>query len=427
MNDFLEKASSHLTGTNNISQVNTEELEKIARDYPYFSVSHVLLAKKYKAENHSGFLTQVQKAALYFNNPYWLHYQLLDAQPEVTLFDKEEDTETKAVISHPQHVEDMTEVLPAFDAEQKEKQPEVVFSNEEITAASSLAKETLSPNDGRPQPNEEGTKPANEVETEIAPDEMHPEKEEVLEEIAEHNSEVENLETFYGPEVETPIEAEVNEPKNDDVQNTIAPTEEDKIAGEALAEKDLIATVVEESLVQPVSIDDTLDNIETSSSILDVKTLEAVSGETSIDSSSEQPKEKSVVGQPVANEPLIPIEPYYTVDYFASQGIKLVLDKNPQDRLGKQLRSFTDWLKHMKKLGPEDALKSTQDAEVDSTIKNIADTSNTPKEIITEAMADVLVKQGKKEQAIEVYNKLSFLNPDKSTYFANQIQKLKGT
>jgi hypothetical protein len=419
MNDFLEKASTHLTGNNTISQVNTEELERIARDHPYFSVSQVLLAKKYKSGNNSGFLTQVQKAALYFNNPYWLHYQMLDAQPEVTLFDKEEENETKEESSHPQHFEEVTEVLPAFNTEQTEQKPEVVFSTEEITAASFLAKETLSSKD-------DATLPVTEVdETEIAPDELHPEKEEILEEIVEQHSEVEEVPSDE-TEVETPAENEVEEPSKGYNPGNITPTEEEKLAGEALAEKDLITTVVEESLVQPVSIDESLDNIETSPSTLDVNTLEPAS-ETSNDFSTEQPKENSIADQPKANEPLIPIEPYYTVDYFASQGIKLVLDKNPQDRLGKQLRSFTDWLKHMKKLGPEDALKSTQDAEVDSTIKNIADTSNTPKEIITEAMADVLVKQGKNEQAIEVYNKLSFLNPDKSTYFANQIQKLKGT
>ncbi|MCH5597658.1 hypothetical protein [Niabella ginsengisoli] len=41
--------------------------------------------------------------------------------------------------------------------------------------------------------------------------------------------------------------------------------------------------------------------------------------------------------------------PYYTVDYFAAQGIKLG-DQNANDRFGTQLKSFTDWLKYMKRL-----------------------------------------------------------------------------
>jgi len=122
----------------------------------------------------------------------------------------------------------------------------------------------------------------------------------------------------------------------------------------------------------------------------------------------------------------IPIDPYYTIDYFASQGIKLDLDHNPQDQLGKNLKKFTQWLKHMKKLGPEDALETIKSTESEADIQQIADSSNIVKEVVTEAMALVLEKQGKKEKAIELYNKLSFLNPDKSAYFAAKIKNLKG-
>ncbi|HEX8462261.1 MAG TPA: hypothetical protein VF623_12560, partial [Segetibacter sp.] len=125
-------------------------------------------------------------------------------------------------------------------------------------------------------------------------------------------------------------------------------------------------------------------------------------------------------------EAYVPIDPYYTIDYFASQGIKLELDNNPNDQLGRNLKKFTQWLKHMKKLGPEDALEAITNTETEADIQLIADSSNTIKEVVTEAMALVLEKQGKKGKAIELYNKLSFLNPDKSTYFADKIKNLKG-
>jgi hypothetical protein len=41
-------------------------------------------------------------------------------------------------------------------------------------------------------------------------------------------------------------------------------------------------------------------------------------------------------------------------------------------------------------------------------------------------MADVLVKQGQVEKAIQLYIKLSFTNPEKSSYFAAKIEQLKG-
>lgn len=123
---------------------------------------------------------------------------------------------------------------------------------------------------------------------------------------------------------------------------------------------------------------------------------------------------------------VIPIDPYYTIDYFASQGIKLELEQNPKDQLGQNLKKFTQWLKHMKKLGPEDAAQVIIRTDTEADIQKFAETSNTAREVVTEAMASVLEKQGKKDKAIELYKKLSFLNPDKSAYFADKIKSLKG-
>jgi hypothetical protein len=46
-------------------------------------------------------------------------------------------------------------------------------------------------------------------------------------------------------------------------------------------------------------------------------------------------------------------------------------------------------------------------------------------EVVTETMADVWIKQGEIEKAIDIYNKLSLLNPSKSDYFAAKIRDLK--
>jgi hypothetical protein len=40
-------------------------------------------------------------------------------------------------------------------------------------------------------------------------------------------------------------------------------------------------------------------------------------------------------------------------------------------------------------------------------------------------MAEVLMKQGKREKAIEMFEKLSLMNPSKSAYFAAKIESLK--
>jgi hypothetical protein len=56
----------------------------------------------------------------------------------------------------------------------------------------------------------------------------------------------------------------------------------------------------------------------------------------------------------------------------------------------------------------------------------IAENSNESREVVTETMAEVLEKQGQMEKAIQLYIKLSFINPEKSAYFAAKIQHLKG-
>jgi hypothetical protein len=119
----------------------------------------------------------------------------------------------------------------------------------------------------------------------------------------------------------------------------------------------------------------------------------------------------------------IPLEPLYAVDYFASQGIRL-REEDQQDQLGKKLKSFTEWLKSMKKVHPE---KSTgqMDDKTEAVIKSEAELSNDKAEVLTETMAEVFIKQGLTHKAIDVYEKLSLLDPLKSATFAAKISELK--
>jgi len=125
-------------------------------------------------------------------------------------------------------------------------------------------------------------------------------------------------------------------------------------------------------------------------------------------------------------------EPMHLVDYFASQGIKLSEEEQPTDKLGKQLKSFTEWLKTMKKLPGQNASgdQSTAEAEkpaegTDINVQALAEKSNLEEEVVTEAMAAVLASQGKRGKAAELYQKLSLMNPSKSAYFAAKIEQLK--
>lgn len=118
--------------------------------------------------------------------------------------------------------------------------------------------------------------------------------------------------------------------------------------------------------------------------------------------------------------------PYYTVDYFASQGIKLQDEAAAAegDRFGSQLKSFTSWLREMRRL-PDATAGIRLNANTEAVIEKMAEKSLDGQNEETAAMAEVWAKQGNKAKAIEIYQKLSLLNPSKRAYFAAKIEHLK--
>ncbi|MCG2617529.1 hypothetical protein LZZ85_24735 [Terrimonas sp. NA20] len=117
-------------------------------------------------------------------------------------------------------------------------------------------------------------------------------------------------------------------------------------------------------------------------------------------------------------------EPYHTVDYFASQGIRFKDDDKPKDRLSLQLRSFTEWLKTLKKV-PDAEMSVGATRQEEKKVEQMAQVSIADPAVVTEAMAEVWEKQGNTVKAIELYKKLSLLDPDKNAYFAAKIEHLK--
>src|SRR5665647_9858 len=143
-----------------------------------------------------------------------------------------------------------------------------------------------------------------------------------------------------------------------------------------------------------------------------------------------EPKEESIPFEPqiqpsTINEEEEPMafEPLHTVDYFASQGIKINEESLMNDKLGNQVKSFTAWLKSMKKLHP--GKLPEQNEVIEKIIQSSAEESNADADVLTEAMAEVLIKQDKREKAVAMYQKLSLMNPSKSAYFAAKIESIK--
>lgn len=143
------------------------------------------------------------------------------------------------------------------------------------------------------------------------------------------------------------------------------------------------------------------------------------------------PKESAIKGPAFKIEPVdaskseLFFEPFHTVDYFASQGIKFKEEEKPKDKFGLQLKSFTEWLRSMKKLPVTEAATTPADIKLEQKVEQLAEISLQERDVVTEAMAEVWEKQGNAEKAVAIYAKLSLLEPSKSTYFAAKIEELK--
>lgn len=446
-----EKTFYQLAG-NNIDNTPVAELFKLTNEHPYFAAAQYFLSCKLNQEKHAGFLPQLQKTALFFNNPHWMHYQLMHQPEEIKILHKQyQEEETKPLLNHviQEEIEQNqleavkhTEAINAFLEETKKQAPVI-----NISPAGKTDEAAIEPSpihiptmefvkgmmDNFPTSAEQVLPSEPEKET-INEETASPSMTSFALEAAEENHYIES----------TAIEAALPvEPTNVAIEHGSLPEATQEAADinpEIInqAQQTVTEKPIEEEIKEPSPepihdvfpiAEETINHIEAN--------LEELEEEMPIEQADRMPltadKIANILNQqleefkkPIAADAVLDMEtePYHTVDYFASQGIKVGADNGSQDKLSKQLRKFTDWLKHMKHVEEPNDLGT--DPELESAIQSIAKTSNEAREIVTETMAEVLEKQGKLDKAIQLYIKLSFLNPDKSTYFATKIQQLKG-
>lgn len=384
MNPSTEKVLTYLAGNGNIDAVTVDDLQKLVAESPYFPVSQLLLAKKLKGENEAEYLLQAQKTALYFSNPYWLHFQLTEEQIQ-----KEPDQQqTGSPIIEDQHKVSFAKTeAPAI-----EETPTVTahFSTNELIAAGNITHQPLEKTTETDTIKEideivESTNSVSNIEQtgseEKLPANISQAEEEMAAIAKSPNEETENYISHLNTVSITTDHTDTSLPEN---LSPAAETEvvelEEEMAGVTHGSDNHTERFLEEiesgSNKEDLHQDDEHDRM-----FQNIKAM--------LDASSEEADADT-------KDAVVPIDPYYTIDYFASQGIKLELDQNPQDQLGQNLKKFTQWLRHMKKLGPEDATEVINRTETEADIQQIADSSNTVREVVTEAMATVLEKQGKK-------------------------------
>ncbi len=432
----LEQVLYNVSGSTNLASIGVDDLSHIVSEYPYFAPAQFLLALKQKEQSSYSFNNQIQKAALHFSNPLWLQYQLhngLIAEPileKIVLHSKLQ----QPIVSPVTIVAPVVNVLAT-----------TVTSEIPVIATTTPSVDTVV-------------------------------KEAVIEQTPAIIAEPEPI-TPIAPIVETVINNGIIDYSSFALSNSLKDTP-------AVVSQQPIITQPAAPITQPSTPPDFSNNasfaiptLEAVKRLLDVNTgnnnnvdLSKNTGSTipaytfngfadtnplapnavGLSEAYNEEEEIAVLDEeeeknhtnnisavlsnqmadfkkPITEETKLEFEsePLFKVDYFASQGIKIDLTKQPQDKLTLQLRRFTDWLKQIKGQSPNPQDLGT-DPELEKAIANIAKASIAAREIVTETMADVFIKQGKVDKAIQLYIKLSFLDPQKSAYFASKIQQLKG-
>ena len=366
MNSIIENTLYNLTAQRRFEEISEDQISKIANEYPFFAPSQLLYSLKLKKEFNYRTPSQINRTAIFFNNPEWFSYHLQNEENqafELPNFETIHSKEEPVTVSAP--VQQVAETIEEKTSDNQHFQHIDIPSLEDVqglmtgtaaTAAAAIVAEEV----------KDTAAFKNEFEPTVT--EHH-----VAEPVAELHTAANQLEQHVD---------EYDEDFTDEQENE---------EGSQESNADFHMSI-------PQSISNQL--------------ADAKAG-----------LHKNLSGD--ALEIKYDNEPHHAVDYFDSQGIKLDLSKLPQDRLTRQLLKFTDWLKHVKTANPNPNDLGTE-PELETKVESSAQHSNDLREIYTETMAEVYAKQGKLEKAIQIYIKLSFLNPDKTAFFAKKIQELKG-
>lgn len=378
MNSAVNELIRSITGKNTLKECSVNELQQIASHYPYFGPAQFLLAQKLKEEGSLLHKSHFQKASLYFQNPLWLDLLINDPDINETVVPPEMNESSFELTRKTETRAGEEEIIN----ETKEEQPEQI-QQETITE----------------------TKSSFEPVTEIQPLEekiIEPITEQQFQQI-EEESITETGASSFEPVTEIeiqPLEEKIVEPTPEQQSQQI---EEEPITETIESSFESITPVREEKIIALIAEEEQPEQ-EQPAAFIEMPQLKI-----------EPLKDQGTV---------LTFEPYHTIDYFASQGIRSREEEKPKDRFDQQLKSFTEWLKTLKRL-PDSEISASAASIPDQKVEQMAERSITDRDVVTEAMADVWEKQGNPEKAIEIYRKLSLSNPGKSSYFATKIEHLK--
>lgn len=414
MNPAIDHLLQKLFRVNNLEEAAAADIEQLAGRYPYYAPLQYLLANKYRQADPPQYRLQITKTAVFFSNPHWLN--------DLLLSDEDDPVSTGGAIPEaaPQSADstEKEEILTVRDlagpdepALSEAVQPELVqdvSSEAEHIMPPEHAVQNTPPGWALPEEKAEADNAAADL-----PEMLPPEASHIPDATEDH-------EVLSPAETSSVAETTVAEPQ-EDISGEVTGSFAANTGGEGPNQQEEAFQNVSGFSEQPGDSNTAPDEpmVKKESAPQQGEDL-PVTDPPGMITGKKPLQQLSDTGN--NNLPAIPFEPLYTVDYFASQGIQLTNEEG-SDKLSRKLRSFTEWLKTMKRIHPE-KLEQEMDSGKAAAIQHIAEHSNELEDVVTEAMAEVYARQGLRAKAAEVYQKLSLLNPNKRTYFAARISKL---
>jgi hypothetical protein len=408
MTNQIDHIVQHLFNKKRLDDVSVYELERFIATHPYFAAGHFLLAKKSQSESFDNFKEKVATTALYYHNPLWLQW-LLDQD--------DNDASKNNELAEPIHQGfDATQMAETADRIFSEDQKDVEMAGQPTGSATS---EDI---------NQSYSSQAQEENTLVTSgDSNHQERVDAFQDVTITDTSTVQPGKDVGPQ------SDFKEPDITPASEGIKETEGIQRPGlDQLEESETVGKPGQPELIGNTNQPGTPEFED------EAHGADQEQGPGNNDQEDEESRASAAsIEKTLSGAALIPtkadidkddlaFEPYHTIDYFASQGIRLQQADLSKDKFGKQLKSFTEWLRSMKRL-PNAAVDGSLDEATQRSIQQIAEHSFEEKDIVTETMAEVWIKQGNKEKAIDTLHKLSLQNPSKSHYFAAKIEQLKAS